>query len=115
MKNSLGRKAQVALTRNALLALALVAVTNQGALASTNTSLAMIETPLQTLQASIQGPVALAIGVIAMVLTGAVLIFGGEITDFAKRTSYVVLVLGVLLTANNVVHVLFTSATATIF
>lgn len=116
MSGSLGSsQAQVAWTRRLLLAVLALAVSSPMAWASSTTSLSMIETPLQTLQTSIQGPVALAIGVIAMVLTGAVLIFGGELSDFAKRSSFVVLVMGVLLTANNVVHVLFTSATATIF
>jgi type IV secretory pathway VirB2 component (pilin) len=83
--------------------------------ASTNTSLTMLETPLQTLQSSLQGPVAMAIGIIAVVITGAMLIFGGEIGDFGKRMAYVVLVLGILLTANTLVPALFSTATAIIF
>ncbi len=102
-------------TVRALVAAAVLSVSSQAAHASTNTTLTMIETPLQTLQSSLQGPVALAIGVIAMALTGGMLIFGGELSDFGKRSAYVVLVLGVLLTANTLVHALFTSATATIF
>jgi len=82
--------------------------------ASTNTSLTMLETPLQTLQKSLQGPVALAIGIVAVAITGGMLIFGGEISDFGKRMAYVVLVLGILLTANTLVPALFTSATAVI-
>ena len=87
----------------------------KNAYASTNTSLTMMETPLQTLQKSLQGPVAMAIGIIAVVITGAMLIFGGEIGDFGKRMAYVVLVLGILLTANTLVPALFTTATALIF
>jgi type IV secretion system protein VirB2 len=74
----------------------------------------MMETPLQLLQQSLSGPVALAIGIIAFCLAGAVLIFKGELTDFAKRACYVVLVLAVLLTANSLVMVLFPASTATI-
>ncbi len=93
----------------------LAGFTTPFARASTNTSLTALETPLQTLQSSLSGPVALAIGVIAVAITGGMLIFGGEISDFGKRMAYVVLVLGILLTANSLVTSLFTSATATIF
>jgi type IV secretion system protein VirB2 len=92
-----------------------VLVLSQTGLASTNTSLSMMETPLQVLQQSLSGPVALAIGIIAFCLAGAVLIFNGELSDFAKRGCYLVLVLAVLLTANTLVGVLFTSSTAIIF
>ncbi len=83
--------------------------------ASATTQLASLETPLQQLQASLSGPVALAIGVIAIAITGGMLIFGGEISDFGKRMAYVVLVLGILLTANTIVTTMFSSATAVIF
>lgn len=109
------RKVKRMRTGRAFLAAGAVALASQVAHASTNTTLSMIETPLQTLQTSLQGPVALAVGVIAMAITGGMLIFSGELSDSGKRASYVVLVLGVLLTANTLVHVLFTSATATIF
>ena len=87
----------------------------QDAQASTNTSLSTLETPLQTLQQSLTGPVALAIGIIGMCITGGMLIFGGELSDFAKRLCYVLLVLGVLLTANTMVPIFFSNATAVIF
>jgi type IV secretion system protein TrbC len=87
----------------------------QSAHAATNTSLTMLETPLQTLQKSLQGPVALAIGIIAVAITGGMLIFGGEISDFGKRMAYVVLVLAILLTANTLVPALFSTSSAVIF
>ena len=49
-------------TRLAMLA-GVVLVLSQTGLASTNTSLSMMETPLQVLQQSLSGPVALAIAV----------------------------------------------------
>ena len=91
------------------------AALTQTAHASTNTTLSMFETPLQTLQKSLQGPVALSIGIIGVVLCGGMLIFGGELSDFAKRLSYVLLVLGILLASNTIVPLLFSSATAVIF
>ncbi|UES48020.1 TrbC/VirB2 family protein [Roseibium aggregatum] len=71
------------------------------------------EGPLQQIQASINGPVAGAVGLIAVAIAGAMLIFGGELNDFARRLAYVVLVLGVLLGASTIVG-LFGSSGASI-
>ncbi len=106
--------ARVAAMRLGFFAL-LASLATPFARAAANTTLSSLETPLQALQASLSGPVALAIGVIAIAITGGMLIFGGEISDFGKRMAYVVLVLGILLTANTIVTSLFTSATAVIF
>jgi type IV secretory pathway VirB2 component (pilin) len=86
----------------------------QRAHANTST-IAALETPLQSLQTSLSGPIALSIGIIAVVITGAMLIFGGEISDFGKRMAYVVLVLGILLSANTIITSLFTNTSALIF
>lgn len=61
------------------------------------------EGPLQQIQQSITGPVAMAIALIAVAVAGGMLIFGGEINDFARRLAYVVLVCGILLGATQVV------------
>lgn len=90
-------------------------VAAQSAHAATNTSLTALETPLQKIQASLSGPVALAIGVIAVCITGGVLVFGGELSDFGKRMSYLVLVLAILLTANSLITQLFSNSSAVIF
>jgi type IV secretory pathway VirB2 component (pilin) len=58
------------------------------------------ETPLQTLQTSLTGPVAKAIGVIALAISGGMLAFGGELSDFTRRILMVVLALSVMLMAN---------------
>ena len=59
------------------------------------------EGPLQTLQTSLTGPVAKAIGVIALAVSGGMLAFGGELSDFTKRIMMVVMALSVMLLANN--------------
>jgi type IV secretory pathway VirB2 component (pilin) len=56
--------------------------------------------PLQTLQTSLTGTVARAIGVIALAASGGMLAFGGELSDFTKRILMVVLALSVMLMAN---------------
>jgi type IV secretion system protein VirB2 len=58
------------------------------------------ETGLVTLTDSITGPVAQAIGLIAIVAAGAALIFGGDMTGFMRTTVYIVLVLGLILSAS---------------
>jgi type IV secretion system protein TrbC len=57
--------------------------------------------PLEQLKDSLTGPVAKAIGVIALAASGGMLAFGGELSDFTKRMLMVVLALSVMLLANN--------------
>jgi type IV secretory pathway VirB2 component (pilin) len=61
------------------------------------------ESPLQQIQQSITGPVAGFIALAAVAIAGGMLIFGGELNDFARRLMYVVLVAGILLGATQIV------------
>lgn len=61
------------------------------------------EAPLEQIQESITGPVAGFIALAAVAVAGGMLIFGGELNDFARRLMYVVLVAGVLLGATQIV------------
>lgn len=61
------------------------------------------EGPLQQIQQSITGPVAGAIALAAVAIAGGMLIFGGELNDFARRLMYVCLVAGILLGATQIV------------
>ncbi len=93
--------------RNAFIAAALLAapialVSVAPALASSGGSLPW-EGPLQQIQESITGPVAGAIALAAVAIAGGMLIFGGELNDFARRLMYIVLVAGILLGATNIV------------
>lgn len=71
------------------------------------------EGPLQQIQQSITGPVAGAIALGAVAVAGGMLIFGGELNDFARRLIYIVLVAGILLGATQIVA-LFGSSGASI-
>ena len=86
----------------ALLAAPIVLASVAPALASSGGSLPW-EGPLQQIQESITGPVAGAIALAAVAIAGGMLIFGGELNDFARRLVYVVLVAGILLGATNIV------------
>ena len=81
------------------------------ALASSTTGLPW-ETPLQTIQESITGPVALAIALIAIVIAGGALVFGGEINEFARRLVVLVLVIALLVAAAGVLTTLFGAGSA---
>ena len=61
------------------------------------------EGPLEQIQESITGPVAGYIALAAVAIAGGMLIFGGELNDFARRLMYVVLVAGILLGAPTIV------------
>ena len=86
----------------ALAAAPIVLASVAPALASSGGSLPW-EGPLQQIQESITGPVAGAIALAAVAIAGGMLIFGGELNDFARRLVYVVLVAGILLGATNIV------------
>jgi len=68
------------------------------------------ETPLQTLETSIKGPVAYALALLGIVASGGMLIFGGEISEFTRRIMYIVLVGAVILGAASLLTTLFTTA-----
>ncbi|MBY3026573.1 TrbC/VirB2 family protein [Rhizobium leguminosarum] len=91
-----------ALIAAALSAAPIVLASVAPALASSGGSLPW-EGPLQQIQESITGPVAGAIALAAVAIAGGMLIFGGELNDFARRLVYVVLVAGILLGATNIV------------
>lgn len=67
------------------------------------------EGPLEQIQQSITGPVAGFIALAAVAVAGGMLIFGGELNDFARRLMYVVLVAGILLGATQIVELFGTS------
>lgn len=82
--------------------LAFAVLTVEPALASSGGGLPW-EGPLQQIQQSITGPVAGFIALAAVAVAGGMLIFGGELNDFARRLMYVVLVAGILLGATQIV------------
>ena len=95
------------MSRRALLARTVLAVVvgatfSHPAFASSGGSLPW-EGPLQQIQQSITGPVAGFIALAAVAVAGGMLIFGGELNDFARRLMYVVLVAGILLGATQIV------------
>jgi type IV secretion system protein TrbC len=54
------------------------------------------ETPLNMVAMSLTGPVALSISLIALMVAGGTLVFGGELSEFARRSSVAVLAIAFL-------------------
>lgn len=98
---------------NVLLAAPIVLVSAVPVLAGSGGGGLPWEGPLQQIQESITGPVAGYIALAAVAIAGGMLIFGGELNDFARRLMYVVLVAGILLGATTIVG-LFGSTGASI-
>ena len=72
------------------------------------------EGPLIKLKNSLSGPVALSISVIAIVVTGATLVFGGELGEFARRMIMLVMVISLLVMSQNVLSGFFSTSGAII-
>jgi type IV secretion system protein TrbC len=107
-------KTQSSFSALATLALVLIAAAvmllPDAALASSSSSGSLPwESPLKTVSDSLTGPVAYAISLIGVVVTGAMLIFGGEINEFARRIIMLVLVIALLVSATNIMSSLFNS------
>ncbi|MCD2184823.1 conjugal transfer pilin TrbC [Rhizobium sp. GN54] len=88
----------------ATLSLATIALTlAEPALASSGGGGLPWESPLQQIQQSITGPVAGFIALAAVAIAGGMLIFGGELNDFARRLCFIALVGGILLGSTQIV------------
>jgi len=90
----------------ALLVLAILAP--QHAFASTGTGGSLpYESWLTNLQNSVTGPVAFALSIIGIVVAGGVLIFGGDLNGFFRTLIFIVLVMALLVGAQNVMSTFF--------
>lgn len=65
------------------------------------------ETWLTNLRNSVTGPVAFALSIIGIVIAGGVLIFGGELNGFFRTLIFIVLVMALLVGAQNMMGTFF--------
>jgi type IV secretion system protein VirB2 len=65
------------------------------------------ETPLQKFSDSIKGPVAFVIALMGIVVTGASLIWGGEINEFVRRLVMMIMVISLIVFAASLLSNLF--------
>jgi type IV secretion system protein VirB2 len=90
----------------ALMAISVVLTLGDAAFATGGGTKMPWETGLSSLQTSITGPVAMVISLVAIVGAGAALIFGGNIQGFLRTAVYIVLVVGLIISANNLLQAL---------
>ncbi len=62
---------------------------------------------LTSLQNSVTGPVAFAVSIIGIVVAGGVLIFGGDLNAFFRTLIFIVLVMALIVGAQNMMSNLF--------
>ena len=65
------------------------------------------ENPLRMVANSLTGPVALSIAIIALMAAGGMLVFGGELNEFARRSCIAVLAIAFLVAGAGFMSVLF--------
>ncbi len=65
------------------------------------------EGPLTLVATSLTGPVALAISLVALAATGGILVFGGELNEFARRLCVLVLAISFLVAGAGIMTTLF--------
>ena len=68
------------------------------------------ETWLVNLRSSVTGPVAFTLSIVGIVVAGGILIFGGELNAFFRTLIFIVLVMALLVGANNIMTNLFQGA-----
>lgn len=97
--------------RNYYLLLVLVAVAalfSFDVLASVGTGGGLpYETPLTSIRNSVTGPIAFTFSIAGLVVVGATLIFGGDLNGFVRGLILVVLVISLLVAAQNILANLF--------
>ncbi|SCC93509.1 Conjugal transfer protein TrbC [Thiomonas sp. X19] len=93
------RHLRAAVVRRLSLVAAVFLATSAEAMASTSGGLPW-DTPIQTLQNDLTGPVATGISVIAFLAAGAALVFGEELGGIAKKALYVVLGVAMIVMGN---------------
>ncbi|ECQ6131765.1 conjugal transfer protein TrbC [Campylobacter coli] len=79
------------------------------ALASTTGAGLPWEGPLEQIKASITGPVAFTISILAVIGAGVGLIWGNEFSGFIKTLFYLVLVIALIISAHNFISLFSTS------
>ena len=65
------------------------------------------EGPLRTIAQSLTGPVAFSVSIIGIFATGATLMWGGEMNEFARRAALMGLIVAVIVFATNIMATAF--------
>jgi len=114
MRRITGRLVAVLTGREFLTLAGLAVVSSAVSYASTSTTGLPWETPLQTVKQSLTGPVAAGVSVVGIAAGGMALVFGGELSEFAKRACYAVIATGAIVGAGTLMTTLFSSSSSVI-
>jgi type IV secretion system protein VirB2 len=114
MRKMTGRLIDLVTGRQFLTMTGLALVSSAVSYASSTSTGLPWETPLQTVQQSLTGPVAAGISVVGIAGGGMALVFGGELSEFAKRACYAVIATGAIVGAGTLMSTLFSSSSAVI-
>jgi type IV secretion system protein TrbC len=114
MRRMAGRLVAVLTGREFLTLAGLAVASSAVSYASTSTTGLPWETPLQTVKQSLTGPVAAGVSVVGIAAGGMALVFGGELSEFAKRACYAVIATGAIVGAGTLMTTLFSSSSAVI-
>ncbi len=72
------------------------------------------EAPILSVAQSLTGPVALSISLIALMVAGGTLVFGGELSEFARRSCVAVLAIAFLVLGGQFMAILFAGGGAVV-
>ena len=114
MRRMAGRLVAVLTGREFLTLAGLAVASSAVSYASTSTTGLPWETPLQTVKQSLTGPVAAGVSVVGIAAGGMALVFGGELSEFAKRACYAVIATGAIVGAGTLMTTLFSSSSSVI-
>jgi len=103
------------LSRLVLFALALAFVGMQSVFGGALGAALPWEAPLLNVAQSLTGPVALSVSLIALMVAGGTLVFGGELSEFARRSSVAVLAIAFLVFGAGFMNILFAGGGAVVF
>lgn len=99
---------KILISVSVLMLLLLTLSVPQSAFASEGTGGSLpYETWLTSLRNSVSGPVAFSLSIIGIVVAGGVLIFGGDLNGFFRSLIFIVLVMALLVGAQNMMGTFF--------
>jgi len=114
MRRMAGKMIRILTGRQFLTMVGLVLISSAVSYASSTSTGLPWETPLQTVKQSLTGPVAAGISVVGIAAGGMALVFGGELSEFAKRACYAVIATGAIVGAGTLMSTLFSASSAVI-
>lgn len=101
-------------SRFALLMLAMAFMSMQAVFAGALGAALPWEAPLLNVAQSLTGPIALSVSLIALMVAGGTLVFGGELSEFARRACVAVLAIAFLVFGAGFMNILFAGGGALI-